>query len=107
MPNGVPFTRRIPAPRGSGPRETRGSARQNALEARFHFVSADPQPHTPGVGVTGGSFGDYCLPVSMRVLRLMLALPVMMFVANCSRACRWAVPDGDFRFAYSAYTRIR
>ena len=69
----VPVTRRVLAPRGSGPRETR----------------------------------RYSLPVSMRTLRLMLALPVMMLVANCSRTCRWAVPDGDFRLAYSAYTRIR
>jgi len=47
------------------------------------------------------------LPVSIRVLRLMLALPVTRFAANCSRACRWAWPDGDFRFVNSAHIRIR
>jgi tRNA pseudouridine38-40 synthase len=55
----------------------------------------------------GRARGSYCLPVSIRVLRLMLALPVTRFAANCSRACRCAWPEGDLRFAYSAHIRIR
>jgi hypothetical protein len=58
-----------------------------------------------GVGESGAA--GQGLPVSIRVLRSMLALPVTRFSANCSRACRWAEPDGDFRLAYSAHIKIR
>ena len=61
-------------------------------------------PHRPHPRLERAAHG---LPVSIRVLRLMLALPVTRFAANCSRACRCAWPDGDFRFAYSAHIRIR
>jgi tRNA pseudouridine38-40 synthase len=48
-----------------------------------------------------------CLPVSIRVLRSMFALPVTRFVANCSSCARWAEVDGDFRLVNSAHIKIR
>ena len=49
----------------------------------------------------------YGFPVSIRVLRLMLALPVTRLAANCSSCCRWADVDGDFRLVNSAHIKIR
>ncbi len=48
----------------------------------------------------------YLVPTIL-VLRLMLALPVTRLAANCSRACRWADVDGDFRLVNSAHIKIR
>ena len=47
------------------------------------------------------------LPVSIRVLRSMFALPTTRLAANCSSCCRCAAVDGDFRSVNSAHIRIR
>jgi len=47
------------------------------------------------------------LPVSIRVLRSMFALPVTRLAANCSSCWRCAEVDGDFRSVNSAHIRIR
>ena len=68
-------------------------------------------PATSGAGRAGRrnppAQDRYGFPVSIRVLRLMLALPVTRLAANCSSCCRWADVDGDFRLVNSAHIKIR
>ncbi len=68
-------------------------------------------PEPAGAGHTGRRDQEpqdrYGFPVSIRVLRLMLALPVTRLAANCSSCCRWADVDGDFRLVNSAHIKIR
>ena len=87
--------RRRPRSRGPGHGPARAVPRGSGLPAgrcarragRTSPPGADPDQRTRGQP----------LPVSIRVLRLMLALPRTRFVANCSSSCFCAEVDGDFR----------
>ena len=68
-------------------------------------------PGTSGAGHPGRAGQEpqdrYCFPASIRVLRLMLALPLTRLAANCSSCWRCADVDGDFRLVNSAHIKIR
>ena len=99
----VPRRSRLPSTRRAG-RAGRRDPEGTGLTIRF------PGQH-PGltIRVSRSASGpdDQGFPVSIRVLRLMLALPVSRLSANCSSCCRWADVDGDFRLVNSAHIKIR